>query len=64
MNRPPKFQLIELKLGVDLDQYLTERRAEGDSLETIARNIWGATGVTITAVTVSNWLDLIAEKAS
>lgn len=61
MNRPPKFQLVDLKLDGDLATYLTDRRSAGDSLETIARRLWSLTGISVTSVTISNWLDLIAE---
>ena len=67
MSRPPKFQLVDLKLGGKLEIFLTERREAGDSFETIARNLWDRTGVSVTGVTVSNWftmLDTPAEAAS
>lgn len=64
MPRPPKFQLVELKLGADLDSYLSERRAAGDSFDTIARTLWDLTGISVTGVTVSNWCADLAGKAS
>lgn len=59
MSRPPKFQLVDLKLGGNLETFLAERREAGDSLEVIARLIWSETGISVTSVTVSNWLTLI-----
>ena len=61
MSRPPKFQLVDLHLGGTLESFLAERREAGDSLEAIARRIWADTGVSVTSVTVSNWLALITE---
>lgn len=55
MDRPPKFQLIDLKLDGRLDDFLTERRDAGDSFDTIAKLLWSKTGVSVTGATLANW---------
>lgn len=66
MSRPPKFQLVDLKLDEDLASYLERRRTDGDdklSFDEIAFEIRERTGVKVTGVTVSNWCSLIATPA-
>jgi hypothetical protein len=59
----PKYLLVESRLeGADLASYLADRRRGGDSLERIAKHIWADTGIEVTAMTVSNWLN--AEPAT
>lgn len=55
MDRPPKFQLVDLKLGGELEQLLAEQRQADASYDAIARDIWGRTGVSVTGATVRNW---------
>lgn len=64
MTRPPKFQLVELKLDADLATFLAERRNAGDSFDTIARLLWDLTGVSVTGVTVSNWMADTVRKSA
>lgn len=54
-NRSPKFLLIEDRLGSDLAAFIRGRRDEDVSCENIARELWMATGVDVTAQTISNW---------
>jgi len=54
-NRSPKFLLIEDRLGSNLADLIRQRRGDDVSFETIARDLWAATGVAVTAQTVANW---------
>lgn len=54
-NRPPKFQLIEDRLGTDLAGFIQQRRSDQTSFENIARELWATTGINVTAQTVANW---------
>jgi len=54
-SRSPKYQLIEDRLGSDLAAHIRKARADDVSYESIARALWAATGVEVTAQTVSNW---------
>ena len=55
MDRPPKFQLVDLKLGGELEAWLAEQRQADASYDAIARDIWDRTGVSVTGATVRNW---------
>lgn len=56
-DRPPKFQLIDLKLDGGLSEYITTRREAGDSFDTIAKLLWSDTGISVTGATIANWVN-------
>lgn len=60
----PKYLLVEARLGRPLADYLQEHRQAGDSLERIAKQIWADTGVDVTAMTISNWLEQDATEGA
>lgn len=62
MSRPPKFQLVDLKLGGRLEPLLAERRHAEVSYDAIAREVWDRTGVPVTGPTIRNWALLIAAE--
>lgn len=54
-ERPPKFQLIDIKLDGGLEALIASRRHEGLSFDKIARLIWSRTGISVTGSTIANW---------
>lgn len=54
-QRTPKYLLIQERLGRDLADHLAECRRDGVSYERIARDLWRATDVEITAQSVQTW---------
>ena len=63
MSRPPKFQLVDLKLGGGLEFLLAERRKAEVSYDNIAFEIRERTGIAITGVTVWNWVKMLEQPA-
>lgn len=61
VNRPPKYQLVDLKLGGRLEALLTDRRTPDEkvSYDSIAFEVWERTGVKVTGPTIRNWCDLL-----
>lgn len=54
-NRSAKFLLVEARLGQDLAAHLLANRPDV-TYERIARDLWLATDVDLTAQTVANWV--------
>lgn len=54
-NRSPKYLLVEERLGCDLADFLSRRRAEKVTFERIARELWTETDVDVTSQTIANW---------
>jgi hypothetical protein len=49
------YQLIEMRMGVKLVDYVGLRRGEGASWETIARDVVAASGQVLTSETLRLW---------
>lgn len=64
--QPPLFRLADLLLEGGLAEFLTGRRAGGDSWDTIAKKLWLETGqqVDVSGPTVQGWLDRIEAEAA
>lgn len=51
----PTQQLAELKLGVPLSAWVGRRRSRGDSWQTIARELYTATDLSVSDETIRLW---------
>lgn len=51
----PTQQLVDIKLGGGLDEFVTTRRAAGLSWRLVARELWIRTGIDITYETLRSW---------
>lgn len=62
----PTQELISLKLGADgpLDQYVSDRRANGRSWRLIASDIYDATGMDVTYESLRSWFPEQTEVVS
>ena len=49
------YQLIEMRMGVKLTDFVPMRRGEGASWETIARDVVAASGQVLTSETLRLW---------
>lgn len=59
-----KYLLVDHLMNGKLAAFLAERREAGDSFDTIARDIWSRTSISVTGVTVSSWVTLAEQAAS
>jgi hypothetical protein len=55
MRQTPLAQLIEVKLGVDLQRYVTEARDEGADWRSIARDLTERSGTSVSHEAVRSW---------
>lgn len=65
MDRPPKFQLADMKLGGGLEELITslrDRKPRPVSYTDIAFEIADRTGIRVTGQTVANWHDLVTDS--
>ena len=63
---PPKsgnYEMADRLADGNLANILREARANGDSLNTISRQLFADYGVTISVQTVANWLAVLEEEA-
>lgn len=56
-QRSRVYQLIEDRLGSDLEAWVTEQRNQAASWNTIAIGLHTRTGVTVTGESLRNWFD-------
>ena len=56
-DRTARFQLVQLRLGRDLTQYVTLRRADQESWRTIAADLTSISGVSVSHETLRTWFD-------
>ena len=55
MAHSPLYQLIEIRMGVTLADYVSMRRAAAASWETIARDVVAESGQILTSETLRLW---------
>lgn len=55
MANSPLYQLIEIRMGVNLADYVSTRRGEGASWDTIGREIVAASGQILNGETLRMW---------
>lgn len=55
MGQTAKYQLIQLRLGRDLAQYVSDRQGSGDSWRTISADLSTLTGVHVSHETLRSW---------
>jgi hypothetical protein len=56
-RRTPSYRLIELHLGTDLEAFVTERRAVGETWRAIAAEISERTGVALSHINLFRWFN-------
>lgn len=49
------YRTVERAVGGDLSAFLRDRRARGDSWETIAKELWADHGVEVTGAGLRKW---------
>lgn len=64
MTRSAKYQLIELRLGRDLEQWVTDRAADGTGCRPIARDLSRMTGMHLSHDTLRVWFPKVFEVPS
>lgn len=63
-HRTARFELVQVRLGRDLVQYVNGRRDARDSWRTIAADLSAITGVAVSYETLRTWFDDSTEAAA
>lgn len=63
-NLKPLARLADNLLDEGLEHFIAQRRADGKSWDTVAKELWAATNheIDVTGVTVQKWNDDIARE--
>lgn len=55
MTRSAKYQLLQVRLGRDLKDYVAERAKDGTGTRPIARDLTSITGIPVSYEALRNW---------